>query len=668
MSALVGALRVVLGVNSAQYETGMSRAGRTARSTGAEISRSLASAQRVAVNAFRGIAAAAGVVGIAGASRTFAHYVDAAKQLEAQLRLATRETGNFSQAQHDVRRIAQASRSDIEAVGNLYATIQRNAAQLNLTQAQTARVTETITKAFQISGATAAEAAGGLRQFLQGLQSGTLRGEELNSVLENAPRLARALADGLGVTVGQLREMGAQGQLTGAQVTQALMSAGDAIDAEFAQIPVTFDQAMTQVRNAAVVAFGAFDRGGEFSDALINFAGTGELSFAQIERAAFSTGEDIRRIFAGLSDVFGPMGEGATNVFDYIREQARLLRESIATDLMAAQRAANDVQNLLGARFDLRTMSMVYPEQFTFGDRFREGSAPRAEPWWATASQRPWWMTPRVDAPRPPAPPTLAGGGGGGRRGRAPRPLTRGDLYDMPISAVPYGQESLDQMAQDAARLAAELPDVASSIEDIASYPIPDLGNMLTREDREDILRFAEDFRRDISSGLAQAIVQGRNLGDVLVDAFKRAAAAALEQGIFQLLNGQSFGGKQGAGGFLSFIGSAFGATFAPGTSVGKSTGFVPKFASGGSFTVGGVPGVDRNMLSLNGVPVARVSKGETVGVSPGGGGGKVEIVLRDEMLDARIASGAGVIVTRAYPAMRADTAAYVREQGRRGR
>src|SRR5690606_21175298 len=202
-------------------------------------------------------------------------------QVEAQLRLATRESGSFGQAQRDVRRIATETRTSLEATAQLYATFQRNAAELGVSQEQSARATETVTKAFRISGATAAEAAGGLRQFLQGIQSGTLRGEELNSVLENAPRLARLIADSLGVTIGQLRALGQEGNLAGDKLIRALTDRKftESIDAEFRELPVTFGEAMQQVENAAMITFGAFDRGGAFSQMLANFVTDGAAGF-----------------------------------------------------------------------------------------------------------------------------------------------------------------------------------------------------------------------------------------------------------------------------------------------------------------------------------------------------------------------------------------------------
>lgn len=280
-----------------------------------------------------GAAAATFVGGLVtiGAARELLKIADGAKLLEAQLRLATRESGSFAQAQEDVRRIAMGTRSDLTATAQLYGTFQRNAHELGISQAEAARATETVTQAFRISGATAAEAAGGLRQFLQGVQSGTLRGEELNSVLENAPRLARLLADSLGVTIGQLRTMGQEGELSAQKLMRALTDPKftDKLEAEFRELPVTFDEAMQQVASAAMLTFGAFDRGGGFSQALANFITDGVDGFERIEKSAEDTGIDIRSTFDGLRDVFDPLLAAAQSVFGDIGHEATSLSQQI---------------------------------------------------------------------------------------------------------------------------------------------------------------------------------------------------------------------------------------------------------------------------------------------------------------------------------------------------
>lgn len=287
--------------------------------------------------------------GLAQGAREYLELTDAYKQYNAQLKLATAENGNLAQAQLDTQRIATTTRSGLAETAQLYATFQRNAGQLGLSQEQSARATETVTKAFQISGATAAEASGGLRQFLQGLQSGTLRGEEFNSVVENAPRLAKLLADQLtGGNIGALRALSAAGKITGKDLKEALTNQKFTaqIDAEFKQLPVTFDQAMTVVKNAATVTFGEFDQGGQFSTALANFITGGSAGFADLAKSASDTGIDIRAMFAGLSDAFAPLLSGAQSAFAGIRGEANYTRESIANILGAIDRIRNAPKEL----------------------------------------------------------------------------------------------------------------------------------------------------------------------------------------------------------------------------------------------------------------------------------------------------------------------------------
>lgn len=303
-------------------------------------------------SAFRSMATAAGITvgaaGIVAGTRAFLGYADAAKTLEAQLRLATAQSGSFAQAQEDVRRIATETRTGIEETASLYATFQRNARELGISQEQAARATQTVSEAFQISGASAAEAAGGLRQFLQGVQSGTLRGEELNSVLENAPRLARLIADSLGVTIGQLRAMGQEGQLAGDKLIRALTDRRftEQIDAEFRELPVTFDQAMTLVNNAAVAVFGAFDRGGQFSNAIAHFFGESTDGFGEMEDDAEQAGIIIRSVFEGLQDMFEPMVGGADGAFSTIVGMAQQVRNSIRSIAYEFQALLNNTANV----------------------------------------------------------------------------------------------------------------------------------------------------------------------------------------------------------------------------------------------------------------------------------------------------------------------------------
>ena len=121
-------------------------------------------------------------------------------------------------------------------------------------------LTESITQATALSGANAQGATAAITQFSQAIASGVLRGEELNSILEQSPRLARALADGLGVTTGELRKLGEAGALTGERVILALQGQSRALQAEFNQLPPTVGRAISALSNAWTVYVGEVDK------------------------------------------------------------------------------------------------------------------------------------------------------------------------------------------------------------------------------------------------------------------------------------------------------------------------------------------------------------------------------------------------------------------------
>ena len=257
-------------------------------------------------------------------ARELMQIVDSAKQIEAQLRLATQESGNFAQAQDDVRKIAGETRSSLEATAALYASFARSSGELGISQEEVARITRTVTEAFKVSGATSAEASGAIRQLSQAFASGVLRGDEFNSMMEGAPRLAKLMADSMGVPVGALRAMAEEGQLTADKLVTAFTDTKftAALDAEFREMPVTFGDAVEQIKTAATITFGAFDRGGEFSKALAQFVVDGADGFKELEHEAESLGIEIRATFEGLGDAFEPLLAGAQAVFGAIGSEA----------------------------------------------------------------------------------------------------------------------------------------------------------------------------------------------------------------------------------------------------------------------------------------------------------------------------------------------------------
>ncbi|RRD44834.1 phage tail tape measure protein [Comamonadaceae bacterium OH3737_COT-264] len=186
----------------------------------------------------------------AGKAREIVQVADAWNMMSARLKLATAGSREYEVAQKELFAIAQRIGVPIQETATLYGKLQQAVRMLGGEQQDALSITESISQALRISGASATEAQSALLQFGQALSAGVLRGEEFNSVVENSPRLAKALADGLNVPIGRLRKLAEEGRLTADAVVNALMSQKDKLAAEYAQLPMTVGQAFTRLSNA----------------------------------------------------------------------------------------------------------------------------------------------------------------------------------------------------------------------------------------------------------------------------------------------------------------------------------------------------------------------------------------------------------------------------------
>lgn len=175
---------------------------------------------------------------------------DTFTNMQSQIRLVTNSTAELAAVQTRLFEMAQNSRVSYEGTVDLYARLARSTKALGVSQESVLTVTESINKALLVSGTSSAQASGALMQLGQAFASGTLRGDELNSVMEGMPRVATMIAEGMGITVGELRKLGAQGKLTGAEVFNAIMKMKDSVEVEAAKMPMTFGQSMTVLRNS----------------------------------------------------------------------------------------------------------------------------------------------------------------------------------------------------------------------------------------------------------------------------------------------------------------------------------------------------------------------------------------------------------------------------------
>ena len=176
--------------------------------------------------------------------------------ISSRLNLATKSTEEYTKAQQELFKIAQTTKTSLEGTVDLYSRIARSTESLKLSQDTLLSITETINKTGIISGATTQQMEAGLMQLGQAFSAGALRGEELNSILEQMPRLAKAIADGMNIEVGALKDVASQGKITSKVLIDAITSQTDSINNEFNGMAMTIDQASTTMSNAILTLVG----------------------------------------------------------------------------------------------------------------------------------------------------------------------------------------------------------------------------------------------------------------------------------------------------------------------------------------------------------------------------------------------------------------------------
>lgn len=198
-------------------------------------------------------------------ARSVNDVADQYKNLEARVRLAVGAQGDLQATVAGIGQVAKDTYSNLDATAELFGRLAASGKELNITNTEALGITKTINQAIQVSGASAQASEASVRQLVQALQSGTLRGDEFNSIMEQAPRLAKALADGLNVPVGALRGMAEQGELTSARVVKALKGQADAINQEFSTLPLTTGRALENLNTQWTLFIGNLTGGAQQS-------------------------------------------------------------------------------------------------------------------------------------------------------------------------------------------------------------------------------------------------------------------------------------------------------------------------------------------------------------------------------------------------------------------
>lgn len=182
--------------------------------------------------------------------RAFLVAADNMSQLNARIERLTGSAATASQTMQNLMRISSATGGSLQDTAKLWETLSTALRDTGATNGQIIQLTETLQKIGRIGGSSTEEMANALRQFGQSISSGTVRAEEFNSILEQMPELARQIAAGMGVSIGELRQLMLDGKLTAEDALNAIQKQTGSVNAEFEKLPRTLAQANNALTNS----------------------------------------------------------------------------------------------------------------------------------------------------------------------------------------------------------------------------------------------------------------------------------------------------------------------------------------------------------------------------------------------------------------------------------
>lgn len=182
--------------------------------------------------------------------KAFLVAADNMSQLNARIERLTGSAAAASQTMQSLMRISSATGGSLQDTEKLWETLSTALRDTGATNGQIIQLTETLQKIGRIGGSSSEEMANALRQFGQSISSGTVRAEEFNSILEQMPELARQIAAGMGVSIGELRQLMLDGKLTAEDALNAIQKQTGSVNAEFEKLPRTLSQANTALTNS----------------------------------------------------------------------------------------------------------------------------------------------------------------------------------------------------------------------------------------------------------------------------------------------------------------------------------------------------------------------------------------------------------------------------------
>lgn len=216
----------------------------------------------------------AAFAGISFSIQSYIAMSDQLKTIEGQIKNVVKSGKETKRVEEEIYAMAGRSRQSYAESANLFTSVARNASELGKSTDDILKFTEDVSNAMLLGGGSAASQQAALVQLGQALGSGTLRGDELNSIMEQAPKLAETIAKGMGTTIGSLRKLGSEGKLTAKDVFEAVRKQSDSLKKDLGNMPWTVAQATNRIRDSVAQLFFAIENKFGFGDKMARVIAT----------------------------------------------------------------------------------------------------------------------------------------------------------------------------------------------------------------------------------------------------------------------------------------------------------------------------------------------------------------------------------------------------------
>ena len=345
-----------------------------------DLNRSIVGVGKSADNSVFSMNRLAGAIAAVISVQKLKQYSDAWTSINNQLRQTVQTQEGLVAITDRLLQVSNESRQSVEATASLYTRFRLSVDESTISSERLVGVIETINKSLAIGGATAQESAGALRQLSQAIASGVLRGEEFNSIAEQAPEILRAVSAATGKTAGELRALAADGAITSQVLIDSLEAYATTVDQKFAASTPTISQAFEVLKNNTIAFVGqaneAIGASEGFARSMINLGNVigsaeflaGFLETLQIAKLTFDSIAESTAQFSNEIELLGDIGSESLGfigrAFKELPANVKAAIQVITTEFLSlvekSRATRNALVDMLSAPFTDQTVGGAY--------------------------------------------------------------------------------------------------------------------------------------------------------------------------------------------------------------------------------------------------------------------------------------------------------------------